>query len=59
MLEYFGQEVIEDAVLNYFMTHGCTESVRDRLMDMEANTPEMFFDMVSSFMESRYASNRN
>lgn len=59
MIEYFSRETVEDAVLNYFMAHGCNEAVRDQLMDMEANRPEMFFDMVSSFVEKRYASNRD
>ncbi len=54
MIEYFSRETVEDAVLNYFMTNGCNESVRDELLDMEANKPEVFFDMISSFIENRY-----
>lgn len=52
-IEYFGADVVERAVADYFATHGCTELVRDELMAMEIEDSEAFFDMVSNFLEKK------
>lgn len=51
-ISYFGFEIVEKAVAHYFATHGVNEEVRDRLMEMESNDEEEFFDMVESFVEN-------
>lgn len=50
-INYFSEAVVERAVANYFATHGVTEEVRDRLMSMEIDDSEEFFEMVSAFVE--------
>lgn len=50
-IAYFGIETVERAIANYFMKHGVTEEVRDRLMAMESEDQEEFFDMVCDFVE--------
>lgn len=50
-IAYFGMETVEQAVANYFAMHGVNEEVRDRLMEMEANNEDEFFNMVESFVE--------
>jgi hypothetical protein len=50
-IEYFGMETVEKAVANYFAQHGVTEEVRDRLMQMEFEDQEEFFQLVSDFVE--------
>lgn len=52
-IAYFGMETVEKAVATYFARHGVTEEVRDRLIDMESEDGEEFFDMVSSYVEGR------
>lgn len=51
VINYFGAKVVERAVANYFATHGVTEEVRDRLIAMEIEDSDNFFEMVSSFVE--------
>lgn len=51
-IEYFGNAIVERAIAYYFMKHGVTEEVRDRLMDMEENDEDEFFQMVSDFVEN-------
>lgn len=51
VVEYFGSAIVEMAVANYFARNGVTEEVRDRLMVMEAEDGEEFFEMVSKFIE--------
>jgi hypothetical protein len=34
-VKYFGNDIVERAVAYYFMKHGITEEVRDRLMALE------------------------
>lgn len=50
-IEYFGMETVEKAVASYFAKHGVTEEVRDRLMVMESEDTDEFFQMVSDFVE--------
>ena len=52
-IEYFGMETVEKAIASYFAKHGVTEEVRDRLMVMESEDEEEFFDMVSDFVEKK------
>lgn len=52
-IKYFGVETVERAVASYFAKHGVTEEVRDRLMAMESEDEEEFFDMVSDFVEKK------
>jgi hypothetical protein len=49
-VEYFGVNVVERAIANYFCMHGVTEEVRDRLMEMTGD-PDQFFQMVCDFIE--------
>jgi len=49
-VEYFGVNVVERAIANYFCTHGVTEEVRDRLMEMTSDQ-DQFFQMVCDFIE--------
>lgn len=51
VIEYFGMETVEKAVANYFAQHGVTEEVRDRLMTMEIEDSDEFFQMVENFIE--------
>lgn len=51
VIEYFGMETVEKAVANYFAQHGVTEEVRDRLMIMEIEDSDEFFQMVENFIE--------
>ncbi len=51
-ISYFGMETVERAIANYFAKHGCTEEVRDKLMTMESNDEEDFFQMVEDFVEN-------
>jgi hypothetical protein len=44
-------ETVEKAVANYFAQHGVTEEVRDRLMTMEIEDSDEFFQMVENFIE--------
>lgn len=50
-IAYFGMDTVERAIAAYFMKHGVTEEVRDRLMDMEDADEEEFFNMVCEFVE--------
>ncbi len=50
-IAYFGMDTVERAIAAYFMKHGVTEEVRDRLMAMESADEEEFFDMVCDFVE--------
>lgn len=50
-VEYFGAETVEKAVAHYFAEHGVTEEVRDRLMWMEIEDGDEFFQMVSDYIE--------
>lgn len=50
-IDYFGMETVEKAVANYFAIHGVTEEVRDRLMEMESQDSDEFFELVSQFVE--------
>lgn len=50
-IDYFGLETVEKAVANYFATHGVTEKARDRLMEMESQDSDEFFELVSQFVE--------
>lgn len=52
-ISYFGMKTVEMAVANYFAKHGVTEEVRDRLMEMESQDSDEFFEMVSEFVVSR------
>ena len=49
-VDYFGADVVERAIANYFCTHGVTEEVRDRLMEMTGDQDE-FFQLVCDFIE--------
>jgi len=51
-ISYFGMETVERAIASYFAKHGCTEEVRDKLMMMESEDEEEFFQMVEDFVES-------
>ena len=51
-IEYFGMETVEKAIASYFAKHGVTEEVRDRLMAMESEDAEQFFDLVSDYVEN-------
>ena len=50
-IDYFGEEIVEMAVANYFSKNGVNEEVRDRLMAMELEDGEEFFEMVSRYIE--------
>lgn len=52
-IEYFGMETVEKAVANYFAKYGVTEEVRDRLMAMEIEDADEFFQMVENFVENK------
>ena len=47
---YFGMAAVERAVANYFAKHGVNQTVRERLLDMEAN-PGLFLEMVCEYVE--------
>jgi hypothetical protein len=49
-VEYFGIDVVERAIANYFYTHGVTEKVRDHLLKMTGDQ-DQFFQMVCDFIE--------
>jgi hypothetical protein len=51
VIQYFGMETVEKAIANYFAQHGVTEEVRDRLMTMEIEDSDEFFQMVENFIE--------
>ena len=51
VIQYFGMETVEKAIANYFAQHGVTEEVRDRLMIMEIEDSDEFFQMVENFIE--------
>lgn len=53
IIEYFGMETVEKAVANYFARHGVTEEVRDRLMAMEIEDNDAFFQLVEDFVENK------
>lgn len=44
---YFGNEVVEKAVADYFARNGVTETVKQELLNMN---DEEFFDMVDKFL---------
>ena len=50
-IAYFGMDTVERAIAAYFMKHGVTEEVRDRLMIMAVNSEDDFFQMVCDFIE--------
>lgn len=52
-ISYFGLKTVEMAIANYFAQHGVTEEVRDRLMEMESQDSDEFFEMVSEFVVTR------
>lgn len=52
-IEYFGYDTVSRAVANYFMQHGVYEQVRDRLIEMETQDSDEFFEMVSEFVEKQ------
>lgn len=47
---YFGMAAVERAVANYFAKHGVNNTVREHLLDMEAN-PALFLEMVCAYVE--------
>ena len=51
-IEYFGNDVVERAIAYYFAQNGVTEEVRDRLMNMEEDDEDDFFQLVSDFVEN-------
>lgn len=50
-IEYFGREIVENAVANYFVTHGMNDKVRKELMLMAVDSQDDFFQMVCDFVE--------
>lgn len=52
-ISYFGLKTVEMAIANYFAQHGVTEEVCDRLMEMESQDSDEFFEMVSEFVVTR------
>ena len=48
---YFGMPSIEGAIASYFAKHGVTEDVRDYLMVMEAERPDLFLELVCAYVE--------
>lgn len=51
IIDYFGQSIVERSIANYFSVHGTTEDVRDYLMCLEAEKPDMFLEMVCDFID--------
>lgn len=51
IIGYFGQSIVERSIANYFSVHGTSEEVRDYLMVLEAEKPEMFLEMVCDYIE--------
>ncbi len=51
-VKYFGNDTVERAVAYYFMKHGITEEVRDRLMALEREDGDAFFQIVADYAEN-------
>jgi hypothetical protein len=51
VMGYFGQDVVERAIADYFARNGLSEQTRDDLIEMSRNDEEGFFDLVSDFVE--------
>ena len=51
-MQYFGEDTVSRAVAYYFMKHGITEEVRDKLMIMELEDGDAFFQMVADYAEN-------
>jgi len=51
-IEYFGMPTVERAIAHYFYVHGVTENVRDKLMRMESEDEDEFFQLVCDFVET-------
>lgn len=49
-IEYFGIEVVKEAISDYFARNGLREDVRDELMLMSVKNEDGFFEMVSNFV---------
>ena len=49
---YFGNDTVERAVAYYFMKHGLTEEVRDKLMALENDDGDAFFQIVADYAEN-------
>lgn len=50
-IAYFGRPLVEQAVANYFATHGTNEKIRDELAYMAIHDEDDFFQMVCDFIE--------
>jgi hypothetical protein len=51
VIKYFGQDLVQRAVAEYFARHGVSEDVREYLMVLEAEKPDDFFQLVCDFIE--------
>jgi hypothetical protein len=49
---YFGEDTVSRAVAYYFMKHGITEEVRDKLMALESEDGDAFFQLVADYAEN-------
>ena len=49
-IAYFGKEVVEKAISDYFARNGLGENVRDELMLMAVKNEDNFFEMVSNYI---------
>jgi hypothetical protein len=52
---YFSEDTVSRAVAYYFMRHGITEEVRDKLMAMENENSDEFFQMVADYVEENFS----
>lgn len=50
-IAYFGIHTVERAIANYFSIHGLSEQVRDYLMVLEEEKPDLFMEMVCDFID--------
>jgi hypothetical protein len=56
-IDYFGIETVERAIAHHFMNHGVSEEVRDKLIIMEIEDGDEFFQMVENFVEMQGLNN--
>ena len=49
-IEYFGIEIVEEAISDYFAREGLTEVARDELMTLALNNEDEFFQIVEDFV---------
>ena len=55
IINYFSQAVVEAAAAAYFKREGINPAALKALIAMSEDDPEAFFDLVSDYVETTYA----